>query len=328
MPRERLFPVGIPAAVELPLVLGGPLLRHVVRRVRAPGGEVDKPRLGLVLGADRVQPLDRLVRHVVGEVVLLAVLALRHPDRLVVLGDDRIPLAGLTAEEPPEIVEPPPVRPPAERARRALLAIRCQVPLAERGRAVPVQLQHLRERRAVLRNERRIPRETGGKLADGAEPDGMVVAAGQQRRPGRRAQRRHMEPVVPDTLVSDPGHAGRGDRAAERARLAEARIIDQHQQHVGRPLRRGDVPDKAPVRGRSRQRPVRRALERRIRYRQPGPVDRCIRHGYVLFLALPSRARNRHPAESTTPIWNIASPATGKHTAHHPPKYRGRDRGV
>lgn len=39
-----------------------------------------------------MQPLDRLVRHVIGKVVLLAVLALRHPGRLGVLGDNRIPL--------------------------------------------------------------------------------------------------------------------------------------------------------------------------------------------------------------------------------------------
>ena len=278
LPLERLFPVGVPAAVELPLVSGRPLLRHVVRRVRAPSGEIHKPRLGRVLGAHRVQPLDRLVGHVIGEVVLLPVLALRHPDRLVVLGDDRIPLAGLTAQKAPEIVKAPPVRPPAERARRALLPIGCQVPLAERGRAVPVHLQHLRKRRAVLRDERRISGEAAGKLADRAKTDGMVVAAGEQRRPGRRAQRRHMEPVVPDTLLSDPGHGGRGDRAAERTRLTKTRIIDQHQQHIRRPLRRRHMPDQAPVRPRTLQRPVRHTSELRVRDRQPGPVDPVISH--------------------------------------------------
>ncbi len=254
----------------------------MVRRVCAAGGEVHEPRLARILGAHVVQPPDRLIGHVIGEVVLLAVGTLRHPDRLVVLGDNRIPLPGLTAQEAPEVVKAPPVRPPAERARRALLAIRRQVPLAERGGAVPVHLQDLRERRAVLRDERGVPGKAGGQLADRPETYRMMITAGQQRRPGRRAQRRHVEPVIPDAFLSDAGHGGRRDRAAERARLTEPRIIDQHQQHIRRPLRRPDVPDKAPVRGRARQRPVRRTVKRRIRHGQPGPVDRCIRHGHVL----------------------------------------------
>src|SRR6202007_899983 len=107
---------------------------------------------------------------------------------------------GLAAQEPPEVVKAPGVRPPAERARRALLAVRCQVPLAECGRAVTVHLQHLRERRAVLRDERRVPGKAGGQLADRPEPDTMMITAGQQGGPGRRAQRRHGEAVIPGAL--------------------------------------------------------------------------------------------------------------------------------
>ena len=298
-----------------------------MRRVRAPGGEVDKPRLGRVLGAHRVQPLDRLVGHVVGEVVLLAVLALRHPDRLVVLGDDRVPLAGLTAQEAPEVVKAPPVRPPVERARRALLPIGCQVPLAERGRAVPVPLQHLRERRAVLRNERRIPGEAAGKLADRAETDGMVVAAGQQRRPGRRAQRRHMEPVVPDTLLSDPGHGGRGDRAAERTRLTKTRIIDQHQQHIRRALRRRHMPDQAPVRPRTLQRPVHHTSELRVRDRQPGPVDPVISHGApaISYVCLgQAHARDPTPQKHIAQAWPGHHPFGVTHDPHSQQSQRAR----
>ena len=46
-----------------------PFLGHVMRRVAAARGEVGEERLGRVLRPDPVQPLDRLVRHVVGQVV-------------------------------------------------------------------------------------------------------------------------------------------------------------------------------------------------------------------------------------------------------------------
>jgi hypothetical protein len=50
--------------------------------------------------------LDRLVGQVLAEVVALLGLA-RLADRGVVLGQVRIPLVGLTAEEPVEAFEPP-----------------------------------------------------------------------------------------------------------------------------------------------------------------------------------------------------------------------------
>ena len=83
------------------------------------------------------------------------------------------------------MVEAPRVGPPVEGARGALLAVRGQVPLAERRRAVAVLLQHLRERRAVFGDERRVPGKAAGKFTDRPEADRVVVAASQQRRPGR-----------------------------------------------------------------------------------------------------------------------------------------------
>ena len=43
--REDLFAQLVPALIELALVLVGPLLRHVVRRVAGAGREVDEERL-------------------------------------------------------------------------------------------------------------------------------------------------------------------------------------------------------------------------------------------------------------------------------------------
>ena len=69
--REDLLAQLVPALIELALVLVGPLLRHVVRRVAGARREVHEERL---VGHQRLllaRPLDRLVRHVLGEVVAL-----------------------------------------------------------------------------------------------------------------------------------------------------------------------------------------------------------------------------------------------------------------
>ena len=83
-----------------------------------------KNGLSGVLRPDAVQPLDRLVGHLVREVVGSSCRTLRHADDRVVLGQARVVLAGLAAEEPVEVVEPPAVRPAVKRPGRALLADR------------------------------------------------------------------------------------------------------------------------------------------------------------------------------------------------------------
>ena len=141
LPLEGPLAVDVPAVVELALVLVGPLLRDVVRGVGRAGGVVDEPRLVGVLRAHRVQPLDRLVGDVVGEVVELAVLALGHAEGRVVLRDDRVVLPGGAGEEAPPVVEAPAGRPVVERARRAHLVPRGHVPLAEPAGDVAVLAQ-------------------------------------------------------------------------------------------------------------------------------------------------------------------------------------------
>ena len=71
LPREGLFAQLVPAVVELALVLVGPFLGHVMRRVGGAGREVDEERL---VGDQRLllaDPGDRLVGHVFHEVVAL-----------------------------------------------------------------------------------------------------------------------------------------------------------------------------------------------------------------------------------------------------------------
>ena len=179
--------------------------------------------------------------------MLLVVELLRGADDLLVLRETGVPLARPATQDPVEVVEPPAVRPAVERPCGTLLAVRCQVPLADRRRAVAVVPEDPGQGRAVPREVGGIAGEPTRELADRAEPHRVVVPPGQQCRPRRRAQRGDVEAVVAQATLGQPRVVGRLDRSAERARVAEPRIVDEHQQHVGGPVRRPRVLDQVPV---------------------------------------------------------------------------------
>ena len=81
--------------------------------------------------------------------MLLVVELLGRPDDLLVLREARVPLARPAAQDPVEVVESPAVRPTVELPRGTLLAVGCQVPLAERCRAVAVVAEDPGQGRAV-----------------------------------------------------------------------------------------------------------------------------------------------------------------------------------
>ena len=193
---EGPLAVLIPAVVELALVFVSPLLRDMMRRMGGAGGVIDEPRLVGVVRADGVQPLDGLVGDVVREVVELPVFALGDAENRVVLGDDRIVLAGGAGQEPPPVVEAPGLRPVLEGAGRPHLAARRHVPLAEAAGDVAVLLQDAGQRSATPRPCAGVAGERSRKLGDAAHAHAVMVAPGEQRRPGRRAHRRHVEGVV------------------------------------------------------------------------------------------------------------------------------------
>ena len=295
---ERLLAKLVPALVELALVLVGPFLADVVRGVAAAGREVREERLVRVLGADRVEPLDGAIRHGVREVerILFVVVLGRRADDLLVLGQARVPLARATAEEPVEVVEAPSVGPPVERSRRTLLAVGGEVPLPEGGGAVAVLLQDPGQRRAVAGQRRRVARETPGELAHGAEAHGVAVASRQQRGARRRAECGDVEPVVAHATLGDAGVVRRVDRTAERARVPEAGVVDEHQEHVGRALGRRRMTDEVPVGLRSVERLVDHPGEHRPSDREMSAID--FAHHRVPSWRAPwhQRARRRHQA--------------------------------
>ncbi len=260
--------IRVPPVVELALVLVGPLLGDVVRRVGRAGGVVDEPRLVRVLRTDVVQPLDALVGDVVGEVVELAVVvALRgHAEGGVVLGDDRVVLAGGAGEEAPPVVEAPARGPVVERPGGAHLAARRHVPLAEAGGDVAVLAQDARQGGAAARARARVAGEGAGQLGDAAHAHAMVVAAGEHGGAGRRADRGDVEAVVRQAHLADPRQGGGLDAAAERVGAAVAGVVDEDDQHVGRAFGRRRPGDERPVGRRMRRgcaRPSRRTCGRR-----------------------------------------------------------------
>ena len=190
-----------------------------------------------------------------------------------------------------------------------------QVPLAEAGGRVAVPLQRLRERLAVLRQVRRVARERPGELADHAEAHRVVVAPGHQRRPRRRAERRRVEAVVREPARGQPVERRRADRPAERARVAEARIVGQDEQDVRRTLGGGNRRNVVPVRLRAVERSLHHPLKRRTPDRQLA-CGRCVwsltrGHSFGLQLRLwsPSCCRAHPPADRRTSVPRRRSPA-------------------
>ena len=242
--REGPLAQRVPAVVELARVLVGPLLRHVVRRVRRARREVREERL---VGHQRLllaDPADRLVGHVAHEVVALFGRAVGL-DRRRPFVQRRVVLVRLAADEPVEVLEAAAAGGPVvERPHRARLPHRHLVALAELRRRVAVELEGLRERRARVRPDRVVARRGRRDLGDAAHPHDVVVAAAQQRRPRRRAQRRRVEAVELQAAGGEPLRVRRRARPAERARRAEPDVVEQDDQHVRRPRRRPQLLDR------------------------------------------------------------------------------------
>src|SRR5262245_55144581 len=229
--RERAFAHLVPAVVELALVLVRPCLRDVVWGVRRPWREVHEERLVGRQGLQLAGPGYRLVREVLGQVVSL-LRRFRSLDGLVALVESRVPLVGLAADEAVEVLEAAPSGPAVEWAGGTRLPDWHLVALAELCRRVAVQAHRLLDGRLRVRTDRVVPGRAGRDLGDATHPDRVVVPTAQQRRSGRRAERRGMEARVLQAVGGQLLERRRLARAAERAGCAEADVVDQDHQHV------------------------------------------------------------------------------------------------
>jgi hypothetical protein len=264
LPGEYLLPVRIPALVKLARVAVRPFLRHVVRRVRGAEAQMQVERLGRVDLLDVGDELHRLVDQVLAEVVTLLGRA-RRLHLVVVIHQIRIPLAGIPAQEPVEALEAAPQRPPVERARARLLVAGRQVVFPDHERAVTVLEEHLGQEAVLERDDAVVPGIAARQLRDARHGVAVMVAAGDDARTARRAQRRRMHVAVAQAIRGDRVEAGRRDRAAVTAQLTETRVIQHYEQHVRRALT-------GPHQGRPGRRRLISGPPDHARERRPRPI--------------------------------------------------------
>ena len=233
---KRLFTELVPALVELAFVLVGPFFGHVVGGMCGAGREVGKERL---VGCQRLllrDPCHGLVGHVLHEVVALFG-RLLWIDRRGPFVDRRVPLVRLAAEEAIEILEAAATRRPGiKRSDRARLPHRHFVTLAELRGRITVELQRPCQRRHGVWQHRTITRRAAGNLGYPAHAGGMVVAPGQQRLAGRRAESGGVEAIVLQAVCCQLLRVRSLAGATEGAGRAKPSIVKQDEQDIGRPL--------------------------------------------------------------------------------------------
>ena len=230
--QRRAAPL-VPAGVELAGVGVAPLGGDVVGRVAGAHAEPDQERpLGLV-APQLAHTGDGLVGQVLAQVVALVGGAGRV-DVGVVADQLGRPVVRVAAEEPVVVLEALAERPVLERPRRRALVAWGQVPLADGERRVALRPQDLCERARLVGDARRVAREGHRQVGQHADTDAVVVAPGQQARPGGRADRGGVEVGQPHSLVGQPVDRWGRDVGAVAAELGEADVVEHDDHHVRR----------------------------------------------------------------------------------------------
>ena len=183
--------------------------------------------------------LDGFVGH--RRLQVPAGIALEGIDRRRIAEEVGLPLAGIAADKAIEVIETHTRRPLIERPSLACLEERRVVVLAEPGRRISIVPEDRTDGRLLDRDNGIIAGIARSDFADHAEADGVMIAAGDECRARRRAQRGRVEIRVAQAALGDAVHGGRRYDAAECARSAETLVIGHDQQNVGSALRRYDA---------------------------------------------------------------------------------------
>src|SRR5262249_24589857 len=101
-----------------------------------------------------------------------------------------------------------------------------QVPLADRGGIVAVQLKNLRDGRRAGRPIRAVPRPTSGYFSNRSEADRMMVTPRQQCCARGRAKSRDVEPIVTQSCGRQFVECWGRDGSAERRRISKPGVVN------------------------------------------------------------------------------------------------------
>src|SRR5262245_47271327 len=107
-----------------------------------------------------------------------------------------MPLVGITADEPVEILEAESGGPEVERPGLARLPVWHVVVLAIPGRVPPILLERFRDRAAALRHDRVVAGVARPEFRDDPGGASVMIASGDQRRARGRAESSRVEHVV------------------------------------------------------------------------------------------------------------------------------------
>ncbi len=232
---SQLVPAAVVATVVLLDVRGGRVQRGVDRAVR----EVEEERLLGVARLALADHRDRVVGEIVGEVVVVGVAV--DLDEVVVLHDAvRVVLVGERVEDPVEPLEAALARPRVLGAGRRAVGVLREVPLPDHHRGVARLVpEDLRDRRRVGAELHRVAREPRVEVGDRAEPGPVGLEPGEQRGPGRRAQRRGVEVRGADPARRERVEVWGVDLRAVATEVGEPEVVGEHHDDVRRARGRG-----------------------------------------------------------------------------------------
>ena len=229
---QALVAGGVPALGEHGLVAVDDVDRGLVGRMAGAEGDPRQPRLVGHAGQVVLQEPDRAVGDVGAEVVAVLERA-RGVDVVVVVHQLGRVLVGLGVEEAVVAVEAPLQGPAVVGPGRAGLGQRRHVPLAGGVAAVAVGGEQLGERARLAGDLAPVAGVPGVEVRQAADPGVVVVATGEQRRPGGRAHRGGVEARVAQAAGGQAVDGGRGDLGAVAAEVAEPDVVEDHDEDVG-----------------------------------------------------------------------------------------------
>src|SRR5665213_1244757 len=222
----------VPSLVESGAPLVEVLDRSLMGGVHGPERQVGEERPVGPDGDRVVDEPDGVVDQVLAQVVPV-VGGGGGLDVMVVVDEVGGELVGLALEEAVEPVEAPLERPLVEGAGRRGVVHGAEVPLAHRQRGVARIAEYFGHGGGVIRD---LPAHVGVaavEVGDGAHPDRVVVAPGEQGGPGGRAQRGDVEVRIAEAAVGQGVDAGGGEVRAEAPEVGEAGVVEQDHHHVG-----------------------------------------------------------------------------------------------